>query len=51
MMDLTAVFEAAFLAARSLHKQGKLAEAERAYQQLAGPGEQREIALRALFEL
>ena len=50
-MASTAEFESAFLAARNLHKEGKLTEAEQAYRQLAGSDDHREHVLQALFEL
>ena len=50
-MASAAKFESAFLAARKLHKKGKLGEAERAYRQLAGTGDHRERVLRALVDL
>jgi len=44
-------FEPAFEQARKLHAKGQLAEAERAYQHLATPGEHREFVLQALVDL
>ena len=44
-------FRKAFRAARTLHKEGKLAEAEVAYRKLASAGEHREAVLQGLFDL
>jgi len=44
-------FKDAFRAARDLHKDGKLVEAEQAYRQLENAGEQRETVLQAMFDL
>lgn len=44
-------FNAAFHAARSLHEQGQLAEAEQAYKALAADAEHRETVLQALTDL
>lgn len=44
-------FRKAFRAARTLHKEGKLAEAEVAYRKLASAGEHRETVLQGLFDL
>ncbi len=46
-----AEFRRAFAAARKLHQEGKLAEAEVAYRKLCGPGKYRETALQGLFDL
>ena len=50
-MDLVTEFDQAFQRARDLHARGRFAEAETAFKELATPGERREIALRALFDL
>ncbi len=44
-------FATAFRQARDLHARGKLREAERAYEQLAAAGQEREAVLRAQVEL
>ncbi|MGI9233484.1 MAG: tetratricopeptide repeat-containing sulfotransferase family protein [Woeseiaceae bacterium] len=51
MMSSNSEFEASFAAAQKLHREGQLAEAEQAYRQLAGPGEQRERVLQPLVDL
>ena len=50
-MNTSNQFQQAFERARQLHTQGQFAEAEHAYKELAGPGENRELVLRALVEL
>ena len=44
-------FRKAFRAARTLHQEGKLAEAEVAYRKLESAGEHRETVLQGLFDL
>ena len=50
-MNTATDFNQAFEFAKQLHTLGKFAEAEKAYQQLVGAGENREMVLRALVEL